>query len=537
MSDRTRTSHTPCVRIPADVVGAHPGHCPTHRRASVDHTVERAGRHKPAPLCTDPLTALGAALDLVELRGRTVEEACAHLPRPGERPHNHLGTPLAPLHEGLLTWVEHAARTWLGSLQEVRGPVRVPCAQPWLLRFPPRYRSPNARTYEVLARGRGYTFLEGTDRVRELRVPVLGAPSDSVPAPADAVAAHVLATGSPVDRPAMGSELWRHRAGHPLPTRGSVPPPDRVRVLHVSCADGAEQVRFDGTPAEAEQLYTERGRPALRALSSHAGVRVPGPDCAPCKLHRGCDGPARVPGLLGFRDRSRPRRTWSVETGLRHRVCPASAHLHDLGLPGKAPSREAVVRTHLSRAHARAPHRACTSEHRAPDPDPRVADLLAAHTDTCALRTVAAGAPVHAGLRLPLQDPLADVLVLARVDLLHLDEGSWVQRQTAVTDTCTGRDGSDLLTAHPDLALSVLLFASGIITPGPRSRVELENLTPQGTRVHTFDPFAPGLRARAAAVVSELASPWHQDTVHAPAPGPACASCRHRRWCPEFPDP
>ena len=537
MSDRTRTPHTPCVRIPADVLGARPGHCPTHRRASLDHTVEHSGRHKPAPLCTDPFTALGAALDLVELSGRTVEEACAHLPRPGERPHEHLGTPLAPLHEGLLTWVEHTVRTWLGALEEIQGPVRVPCAQPWLLRFPPRYRSPGARTYEVLARGRGYTFLEGTDRVRELRVPVVGAPADGVPGPADAVAAHVLATGAPVDRAAMGADPWRHRAGHPFPIRGQVSPPDRVRVLQVSCTDGTERVRFDGTPAEAEQLYSQRGRPALRALTSHAGARVPGPDCAPCKLHRGCVAPARVPGLLGFRDRSRPRRTWSVETGVRHRACPASAHLHELGLPGQAPSREAAVRAHLAREHARSPRRACTPEPRSAAADPRVADLLAAHARTCALHTVTAGAPVHAGLRLPLQDPLADVLVMARVDLLHRDEGSWVQRQTAVTGTPAGPDGADLLTHHPDLALSVLLFASGAITPGPRSRVELESLTPQGARVHTFDPFAPGLRERAAAVVSELASPWHQDTVHAPTPGPACASCLHRRWCPESPDP
>lgn len=532
-----RSPHPPCVRIPADVVGARPGHCPTHMRASVDHKVEHTGRHKQVPLCTDPLTALEAALDLVEISGRTVEEACAHLPRPGERSHDHVGTPLAPLHEGLLTWVEHAVRTWLRALEEKQGPIRVPCAQPWLLRFPPRYRSPSARTYEVLARGRGYTFLEGTDQVRELRVPVVGALADGVPGPADAVAAHVLATGSPVDRPAMNSRPWRHRAGHPLPVRGKVPPPDRVRVLHVSCADGAERVRFDGAPAEAEQLYSELGRPALRALSSHSGIRVPGPDCAPCKLHRGCDGPARAPGLLGFRDRSRPRRTWSVETGVRHRACPASAHLHDLGLPGRPPSHEAVVRAHLARAHARSPRRACTPDDPRVPTDPSVADLLAAHADTCALHTVTAGAPVHAGLRLPLQDPLADVLVLARVDLLHRDQGSWVQRQTAVTDTGAGPDGAELLTAHPDLALSVLLFASGVITPGPRSRVELENLTPQGARVHTFDPFAPGLRDRAAAVVSELASPWHQDTVHAPTPGPACSSCRHRRWCPESPDP
>src|SRR5699024_9095127 len=116
--------------------------------------------------------------------------------------HNHMGSPLAPLHEGLLAWVEYTVRVWLGALEGIQGPVRVPCAQPWLLRFPPRYRSPTARAYEVLARGRGYTFLEGTERVRELRVPVVGAPADGAAGPADAVTAHVLATGVPVDRPA-----------------------------------------------------------------------------------------------------------------------------------------------------------------------------------------------------------------------------------------------------------------------------------------------------------------------------------------------
>ncbi|WP_017613376.1 hypothetical protein [Nocardiopsis salina] len=534
MPDRSGAARTPCVRIPADVVGDRPGRCPVHRRASVDHAVQRPGRHKPEPLCTDPLTALGAALDLVELGGRTVEEACAHLPRPGERPRDHLGTPLAPLHEGLLTWVEHAVHTWVRALADLPGPARIPCAQPWLIRFPPRGTPAHARTYEVLAGGRGYTFLEGADRVRELRIPVLETLTENLPEPADAVAAHVLAAGAPVDRPAMGAEPWRHRSGLPLPVREVVPPPDRVRVLQVSCTDGTEGLRFEGTPAEAEHLYRARGRPALRAVPLQGMPRVPGPDCGPCKLQQGCDAPARVPGLLGFRDRSRPRRTWSVGTGLRHRSCPASAHLHDLGLPGQPPSREEEVRSRLARAHARSPRRAC-SEEGAPGTDPDVARLLTAHARDCPLHAVPVSAPVHAGLRLPVQDPLADVLVLARVDLLHRDGGSWVQRQTVLADPLPEPDGPSLLAAHPALAVSVLLFACGVITPGPRSRVELESLTPDGSSLHTLDPFSPGLRARARAVVSELASPWHQDTVHAPTPGPACASCRHRRWCPESP--
>lgn len=540
------------VRIVHDTVGLPTGRCPTHRRSTADRAVLRPGPVKRAPLCDAPLDALEATLDLVEHRGWSVEAATAHLPVPGESTRSVLGTPVAPLHEGLLTWVRHAAEVWTRSLAD--GPHLTPCPDPWVCRYPAARGARRARPYEILTRGRRYTCLDGPDRVRELRVPIPGPLGEGpLPVAADAVAAHVLATGLPVDRTSLEIRPWRYRGGTPLPIRQEADtsftdktPPDRVRVVHVSCLDGARETRFDGTPDEAAAFYAAEGRTALRAVPG-AAERTPGPDCGTCKLHRGCDRLVPTPGLLGFRDRTRPRRVWSVGTGVRAASCPAAEHLRSLGLPGSAPDtatlREQSVRAHLVRQHSRTPRRPCSPE--APPDGPTLklpeeeadtaAALLVAHAHRCPLRTLPARAPLHAGLLLNAEDVRADVLVLARPDLLYRDGDSWVQRRTVTAPHAPEEQGPALVAGRPHLALAVLFFAFGVVPLGEASRVELETLTPDGAHVHTVDPFSRAVREESRLLISELAALWHRDTVHPPAPGGACATCPQRRWCPAAP--
>lgn len=542
------------VRIFHDAVALPGARCPTHRRTTADRAVLRPGPVKPTPLCEAPLDALEAALDLVEHRGWSVESATAHLPVPGESTRDVLGTPVAPLHEGLLTWVRHATEVWTRSLAETDGPHPTPCPDPWVCRYPAARGARRARTYEVLTRGRRYTCFDGPDRVRELWVPIPGPLTKrSSSVAADAVAAHVLATGVPVDRTALETRPWRYRGGTPLPVRRRTDasftdeaPPDRVRVVHVSCLDGARATRFDGTVDEAVAFYAAEGRPTLRAMVG-ATKRTPGPDCGTCKLHRGCDRLVSAPGLLGFRDRTRPRRTWSVGAGVRAASCPAAEHLRSLGLPGTAPdpatSRERSVRAQLVRRHARTPRRPCSPDTPPDGPAPKLAEgetdtvaaLLAAHARHCPLRTLPARAPLYAGLLLNAEDVRTDVLVLARPDLLYRDGDSWVQRRTVTARHVPEEEGPALVAARPHLALAVLFFAFGVVPLGEASRVELETLTPDGAHVHTVDPFSPAVRAESRSLISELTSLWHRDTVHPPTPGRVCASCSHRRWCPAAP--
>ena len=544
------------VRIVHDTVELPTGRCPTHRRTTADRAVLRPGPVKPTPLCNAPLDALQAALDLVEHRGWSVEAATAHLPVPGENSRNVLGTLVAPLHEGLLTWVQHAAKVWTRSRTETDGPHLTPCPDPWMCRYPAAHGTRRARTYEVLTRGRRYTCFDGPDRVRELWVPVLGSFAERSPSvAADAVAAHVLATGMSVDRTALEIRPWRYRGGTPLPLRQKTDasfideaPADRVRVVHVSCLDGARKIGFDGTVDEASAFYAAEGRVALRAVTGSA-ERVPGSDCGTCKLHKGCDRLVPAPGLLGFRDRTRPRRTWSVGAGVRAASCPAAQHLRSLGLPGTEPDpatlREQNVRAHLVRQHARTPRRPC-SPGTLPDRSvpnlpaeeiDTVTTLLAAHAHRCPLRTLPARAPLHAGLLLNAEDVRTDVLVLARPDLLYRDGDSWVQRRIVTAQHAPEEEGSALVAGQPHLALAVLLFAFGVVPLGRSSRVELETLGPEGAHVHTVDPFSRAVRAQSRLLISELASLWHRDTVHPPMPGRACLTCSHRRWCPAAPTP
>ncbi|MCK9869404.1 PD-(D/E)XK nuclease family protein [Nocardiopsis dassonvillei] len=276
------------------------------------------------------------------------------------------------------------------------------------------------------------------------------------------------------------------------------------------------------------------------------------------------------------------------------RRCPARAHFRALGLPadpGAEPARlrrERAVRAWLERLHRRLPRRPCTAgdlpgDHsswsagrwRLEGGQARLgAAMIAAHVGVCPLRGLASGSHVRVGHRLAADDTRADVLVLARADVLHHRGRSWVYRAVTTTDdapasgegtpssddgalfpagdTLLGDGGTGpasggrhfpdgnallgdeeaLLAAEPRLALAVGLFACGALPAGPDSAVELEVLGPRGASVRSLDPGSARVRATARRVVRELAGPWHGDTSHLPAPGEGCLDCPYRRWCP-----
>ncbi|NKY82448.1 hypothetical protein HGB46_28295, partial [Nocardiopsis dassonvillei] len=185
---------TPTVRVFSGSAALAAGGCPAHRRFSADPSLGA----DPPPRDT-PGAVLEAVLDLVEHAGMALEEACARLsaPRgpgralPGGRP--------APPHPGLLVWVRHAARCYLEALAGDGGrdgPHRAPVFDFWVRQYLPVPGSPNSRPYELCARGRRYAYAQGSERVRELRIPVAGAAGGQARPRAEvAVAAYVLATG------------------------------------------------------------------------------------------------------------------------------------------------------------------------------------------------------------------------------------------------------------------------------------------------------------------------------------------------------
>ncbi|ADH68021.1 hypothetical protein [Nocardiopsis dassonvillei] len=583
---------TPTVRVFSGSAALAAGGCPAHRRFSADPSLGA----DPPPRDT-PGAVLEAVLDLVEHAGMALEEACARLsaPRgpgralPGGRP--------APPHPGLLVWVRHAARCYLEALAGDGGrdgPHRAPVFDFWVRQYLPVPGSPNSRPYELCARGRRYAYAQGSERVRELRIPVAGAAGGQARPRAEvAVAAYVLATGTPVDRDACAARPGRYRGGTPYPMRGhrggaDARPPDRVRVVETSCLDSSTAVLYDGSAAEAGEAFASTGREGLRSALV-GGARSPGRDCLACAGRRGCGRLPRAPGLLGTGGGPWPRRSWSVSLGLRHRGCPARAHFHALGLPadpGAEPARlrrDRAVRAWLERLHRRLPRRPCTAgdlpgdrsswsagRWRLEGGQARLgAAMIAAHVGVCPLRGLASGSHVRVGHRLAADDTRADVLVLARAEVLHHRGRSWVHRSVTTTDDDASApagsgpapaearpspggnapcrnggaapalaggalfgDEEALLAAEPRLALAVGLFACGALPAGPDSAVELEVLSPRGASVRSLDPGSARVRALARRVVHELAGPWHGDTSHPPAPGEACLDCPYRRWCP-----
>lgn len=570
MTDRTRDSdgRAPVVRLFSSAASLARGGCPTHRRTRADHAVRRDPRRAP-PLADSPLVPLDAVLDLVEHRGHTVEDACSRLPAPGHRCAQVLGARVAPPHAGLLAWVRHGARSYLDGLaadQARDGLDRSPVADFWVRQYLPG--GGRVRPYEVCARGRGYAYRDGADRVRELRLPVLAGAGGRPPPDAEvAVAAYVLATGAGVDREVLAARPGRYEGGVPFPMRGrrggpadDRDPPDRVRVVRASCLDSSTAVLFDGTVPESADFFDRVGREGLRSALV-GGARVPGDDCVSCGVRSGCGRLPRAPGILGVHDRSRPRRSWSAAGALRFRECPARAHFDSLGLPGDAPGaaagtraasgRDLAVRARLELLHGRHPRRACGLADLPEDPDcwsaggwalrgeeaRRGAAMIAAHLGVCPLDGLRSGSQVRVGRTVAADDTRADVLVLARPDLLLHREGAWSYREiTTATGDLPG-DERRLMERRPGLAVAVLLFACGAIPLESGSAVELEVLTPEGARVRTIDPGTAWARTEARQVVNALAAPWHRDLSYAPVPGRACRDCPYRRWCPAQSDP
>lgn len=343
----TDTGHPPVVRLLSDTAVLPRGGCPAHRRVRADLSLGPA-RRRPREV---PLTVLHAVLDLVEHRDWSLERACAHPPPPGRPPVTVLGERVPPVHEGVRRWVHHAARTHLAA---TAGRTPVPGFR--VRQYMPERGSRHRRPYEVRAAGRCYTH----GAADELWVPV---PGRLRRAPADAgvaVAAYVLATGTSVDRDAYAADPERFHGGAPYPMRRRDDPPERVRVIRVSCLDGATEVRFDGTAAEAEALFAARGREGLRSALV-GGARAPGTDCLTCGIRRGCGRLPRAPGLLGLGP-APERRSWSPSIAREHALCPARAHFHALGLPPApaglrdlAPPRTPAHPTEHTHTHGPAP--------------------------------------------------------------------------------------------------------------------------------------------------------------------------------------
>jgi hypothetical protein len=527
---------TDLVRVSSRTARADERACPASASAKARPGVWPRGR----PSARRPtrsefaLRPFMTALDLIEHRKVPPEAA---LERAAAEPGR------LPAHPGLMEWTREAVRCYLtaapGMDRIVDGMALEPTAHEWVYRWARALPGDGPAVYEITAWGRRYRSPDGS--VRELRLPRLGSAGGRERDPAEvAVAAYVAAFGTPAERPKRWTETFRARACSDQVAQ--------VRIVEYGCADGSVQVLFDGTPAEAEASFRNFGSPRLREAVSGTAER-PGEGCVDCKLLAICQTLPRVPGLLGILGAGQPLRTWSVTNGRNYAICPARDHLRRLHLPrtgeyDQATRRGKAVHSKIEELHRRYPPRPCTERDLHADLgqwqekwelDAEQAWLaarqLAWHLPVCPLAPGAHVGQVRPEPTLAVHDPLADVIVLARPDLLYQDRGAWVWRETKTGGRIRVRD-TDVLGKYPQAALATVLLVSGVLG-GERdgSRVELEILRPDGADIHLVDPHDPVAVDRAREVVRGLAEAWHGDLLLEPRPGPWCADCEVARWC------
>jgi hypothetical protein len=439
-------------------------------------------------------------------------------------------------------WVEHAVLHYLKAEENIDSGLRAegtavePVSHHW------------ARTRKLAVEGRLIHHEETvTGRrfdgpgIRELRLIRYGSVEDRAPdGPEVGLAAGVVAGA----RRVLGGkwEVGGYRLGVHLPV-------ERVRVVEIGLLDGTHNVIFDGTASEAHTVYTNDTEARLWR-SAGGGDYVPGDDCGTCPLLGRCPAVPSVPGLLGVAEPGPHRKTWSVSTGRSYVRCPAPVHLGDLRLPKHKEAEETpatmrgrVVHDWIEAQHRREPRQSCSphdadGEHGVPEktcdlPSKEAAlavQMAGDHALTCPLAAPSEALDVHPEETVVAFDPTADVLVIAKADLLYRTEEGWVLRETK---TARRADEGGLLERHAQLALGVLLSAHGALPGGAGGcRVELERLTAAGPMLREFVVADPVIVARARRAVTSLVEGWLKDETYKERPGQACASCSFVRWCP-----
>jgi len=506
--------------------------CPQRRAVGLRPAL-RLESGVPATRQVGATTALGKVLDHIEHDGLTVEEALEHWQRYADRPPPPM----------LVGWLAKAVRHYFAASAEIvwaeKLPVElVPVSRNWGRRR--RFDAGDGEevVHEEVVSGRRF---EG-DGVRELRLLRTRSVRDRARDEAEiALMAGVVASAAVVL-----SGMWDKR---PLALR-PVPTPHRVRVVEIGCSDGSHNVLFEGTAQEAHERYRKDAESAVIAAASGTEY-LPGADCGGCDLIGQCPAVPVRPGLLGVDGSGLPRRSWSLSSGRSFDDCPARLVAERLFLPRERTAEDSdhtrrgqAVHAWLEDLHRRVPARACAADEAPSTPDEWSAgrwtvsgeqaglgaQMIADHALVCALRGPAGYVEAHPERPVVVFDPKANVVVVAKTDLLYRAGEVWRVRETK---TVSVLDESDLMIQFPQLALAVVLSVEGGVRAGERVRVELERLSASGPVVAELDIEDPEIVAAARSVVRTRVEAWHASPSLTAKPGKVCETCPFNKWCPE----
>lgn len=516
------------VRIGTGMIGDGLQACPSCISAKARPAIQPKVRPaiQKAQLESFALGPVMAALDGIEFSGLSVKAALDNAREIGKS-----------LHPGLLVFTEHAVRNYL----ELVSPLPLdPVPDTWVA------QNTTSRVWELYTWGRRYQSSD--QRIREFRFLRFGeAGVRDRSATQVAIAAFSTAFGAPAAWPAP--QDW----SEPFEARSVPIRVERVRVVEVGLLDGSNHVQFDGSADEVEKYFAEHARAQIPHIAEGTAQR-PGASCADCKQLTACETLPRLPGLLGLRTPRAPMRTVSISDLRHYSSCPAQAHLRTLNLPREheySPQAELGHAVHgwLENLHSADEPRLCTVSDMPEIGEAwsggrwrvsgDMADLgqrmLAHHPEVCAFQEPSSISNVRPEPHLAFHDTAAQVIVIAKPDMVYLDNGSWVWREVKTTQKPHWFH-DDPLDEFPQLALAVILLAERALGGDPEgSRVELETLRPEGSDLSLIDPNDADRVGKARDVVRRLAQPWRDDESFGARPGKNCRWCPVSRWCPSFP--
>lgn len=492
-------------------------------RPLLRQTPERCRRRPVQDFFFAPVESM---LDAIEHHGSSVQDALTDA-RHTRNCH--------PVHRA---WARDAVQAYLAARarHEAGGyPATRPVRAEWV--GLDRLRKPDARgivQYERTAWGRRYATEDGM--VREIWIPSIGTAKEDRSEAEIAAAAAVAATGVPA-RAGFGEPYRKIETG--------VLTPQRVRVVGVGLGDGEPRVLADWDVDEAAREFDEHAKARYASVLDGGELR-PGSGCTTCEGLLGCTALPVLPGLLGVPASRRPRKRRSVSiSDMRiYKACPARFHatrtlyIKDGRAENEAIRRGRAVDAWLTDRHRQRPRVPCRNVP-LPTELPGLAEdemetavrMIREHHAFCPLDGLTDGDDIRPQWRVAAYDPAADTVIIADPDLLYTESGGWVWRETKTASRRTW-EGRSLLHTYPQLALAVLLMASGVPGGDPRrARIELEILREDGSVCEEFDPLDPATRDEASDIVARLAAGWADDETYLPHPGDHCSDCEVRRWC------
>jgi len=346
-------------------------------------------------------------------------------------------------------------------------------------------------------------------------------------------------------------ERWSVVAAYVAATyRGGVSP-QRVRVVEIGAVDGSSLTIFDGAPEAARARYAADGRRWAAAVTEEDHI-VPCRSCGDCKAAGSCHALIPLDGMLGQPGRGHSSRSVSPGDLEKYLRCPAQwlldacVHLPKEDSGGEGAARGYAVHRWLKAAHSR--QRECSPQD-LPSPGSGLGlaagilteaeyeiayPFLSHHVGQCPL-AAAEGEPAIVEQDVYGYDHDAEVVPVTRPDLVYRVGDKLVIREfkTSKEPYASGRD--EAYDKHLQIPFLITMLNSGLLAAhhARTGAVELELLTDTERFLWSWDASDPVVAGVAAGTIRRAVQHWHTDKTWNTQPGPYCAWCPVRQWCPD----